>query len=61
MGVTCKRARVGTHAQLKHPKLMIALADRNTFFTSLDIPLLEPARAMASPYPEGRDLGWGVT
>ena len=38
---------------------MIALADCNTFFTSLDIPLLEPARAMASPYPEGRDLEWG--
>ncbi len=38
---------------------MIALADCNTFFASLDIPLLEPARAIASPYPEGRDLGWG--
>ena len=57
--VTCKRARAGTHAQLKHPKFMIALADCNTFFASLDIPLLEPARAIASPYPEGRDLGWG--
>ena len=38
---------------------MIALADCNTFFASLDIPILEPERAMASPYPEGRDLGWG--
>ena len=38
---------------------MIALADCNTFFASVDIPLLEPARAIASPYPEGRDLGWG--
>ena len=38
---------------------MIALADRNTFFASLVIPILEPVRAIASPYPEGRDLGWG--
>ena len=38
---------------------MIALADCNTFFASLGIPILEPVRAMASPYPEGRDLGWG--
>ena len=38
---------------------MIALADCNSFFASLDIPILEPVRAIASPYPEGRDLEWG--
>ena len=28
-------------------------------FRKCETPLMEPARAMVSPFPEGRDLGWG--
>ena len=28
-------------------------------FRKCETPILEPARAKVSPFPEGRDLGWG--